>query len=90
MQNKTEPNEAWVAHVQAENQRRAERGMKTLIQHQLDDSPLTLDDPVDYLMVADLLADLRHLCHWKNVEFMESVRLSREHYAAECQEDVDG
>lgn len=72
-----------------ENLRRAKRGMDALIRHQVDDGPLTHDGPVDYLMVADMLADIRHLCDWKGVTFDEAVRLSETHHTEELYDPVN-
>lgn len=73
-----------------ENQRRAQRGLSTLAHHQEDGSIVRVGSEIDYMVVADLLADIRHLCEWKGVDFDRAVDYSNVHYTEELIGELDG
>ena len=72
-----------------ENQRRAQRGLSLICRHQEDASFARVGSELDYLIVADMLADIRHLCAWKNVDFDRAVTYSGVHYVEETTESFD-
>lgn len=72
-----------------ENQRRAQRGLSTLAHHQEDGSIARVGSEIDYLVIADMLADIRHLCGWKGVDFNRAVDYSNVHYIEELTGEWD-
>ncbi len=38
--------------------------------------------------VVDILADLRHYCHLEGVDLNDALRISLNHFRAECDEDA--
>lgn len=81
-----------MSHTAVENARRARAGVFVLesyrIFKQANGETGYADEPAEDLL-SDVLTDLRHAADTLEVDFTRAVRVSRDHYAAELNQEED-